>query len=264
MEVEMRARSVSELRQTLSGFRDSLVGAQTAALEGATVKLVSPGDYPVERIAGVDDSVNWIKATTEDRLYGLLATRVISFEKGRHYRMENACERCPKKYMHDVDLRRVEDGGDIVVWEFEDDDHRDRFKKDIPFEGMLGDKLVKWRMAYGEDEQLIERVSDGNPNAKTDELSLRTRIVEVEGINSNDISKWLESLGDERLELQDMMSEATHGVDLVVDTKCVWCNSSQEATIPFDLEFWIPVVARERDRRRDRRDKALMRAAQRR
>ena len=262
MKVEMRARSISELRETLKGFRDSICESHTAALEGATAKLVDVGDYPPDRVtASGGGGVKWSGATTEDRIYGLMATRIISFDKGAHYDMECTCERCDKKYMRKVNLHRVEDGGDIVVWGFDNEDHRKRFNEGIPFEGKLGDKLVKWRMAYGDDELLIERVAQGNPNAKTDDLNLRTRIVEVEGVHNNDVMKWIESLGDERIDLQDMMSEATHGVDLVIDTKCVWCNASQEATIPFDLEFWIPMVAAERNRRRRRRDKALMKAA---
>jgi len=262
MKVEMRGRSISELRETLKGFRDSICESHTAALEGATVRLVEIGDYPEGRIVAEDGvGVNWLKVTTEDRLFGLMATRIISFDKGANYQMECTCARCDKPYIRKVDLRPIDEGGEILVWNLEGEENLKRFKDGNPFEGKLRDKLIKWRMAYGEDEALIEKVSQSNPNAKTDDLTLRARIIEVEGLNNNDIMSWLSGLGDERIDLQDMMAETTHGVDLVVDTKCAWCHAAQEAAIPFDLEFWIPMVAAERNRRRRRRDKALLNQA---
>lgn len=263
MQVEMRARSISELRKTLDGFRDSIVESHTAALEGATVKLVSVGDYPEQRISGPEGSVNWMGATTEDRIFGLIATRIVSFDKGRHYQMGCYCERCDKKYTRLVDLRRVEDGGDLVCWGFEEEHNRLAFKEGRPFEGKIGEKLVKWRMAYGDDELLIERISQGDPNARTEELNLNSRIVDVEGMHRGDVLKWIETLGDERIALQEMMQEASAGVDTIIDTKCPWCHATGESTIPFDLEFWVPVVANERNRRKARRNKALKRARQR-
>jgi hypothetical protein len=261
MQVEMRARSISELRDTLRGFKDSIVSSHTAALKSATKRLVSIGDYPPGRVeASEGEGVNWLKATTEDRIFGLIATRIISFDAGKHYRMECTCERCDRKHTKNVDLRRIEDGGDLVCWDFEDEKHREAFKNGAPFEGKLGEKTVKWRMAYGEDELLIERLCQNNPKAKTDELNLNARIVEVSDMHRNDVMKWIESMGDERIDLQDLMAEATHGVDLVINVKCPWCNGPGESTIPFDLEFWIPMVATERDRRQRRRDKALLRA----
>ncbi|MCP4568960.1 MAG: hypothetical protein GY841_15400 [FCB group bacterium] len=257
MQVEMHGRSVSELRETLKGFKSSLVASQTAALEAASVKIISIGDYPEDRITKDDDQVNWEKATSEDRIYGLKATRLLSFSDGAHYKMENNCERCDKKFVKKVDLRRVEDGGDIVCWEFEYEEHRDAFKRGVPFEGKLRDRLIKWRLLYGEDEAQIERIAQNNPNANTSDLTFNMKIVEVEGMHRNDVDAWLKTLGDERIELQDMMAEASAGVDLVVDAQCPWCDCVQDATIPFDLEFWIPVVQTQRDRRRRRREKAL-------
>ncbi len=263
MRVEMRGRSISEMRTTLSNLRDSIVGTHSAALNAATVKLVDKGDYPEARITGKDGGVNWLKATSQDRIYGLIAIRILSFENGSHYRMDCNCDRCDKKYTHDVDLNRLEDGGDIVCWEFEHEEHREAFQNEVPFEGKLGDKAIKWRTSFGEDESLIERISQNNPKAKTDELSLNTRIVEIEGIDRNDVPKWIEGLGDERIEIEDIMSEATAGVDLVVDTQCPWCKRKEETSIPFDLEFWIPVVVSERNRRHKRKTRALAKAAKR-
>ena len=259
LQIEMKSRSISELRGTLEGFKNSIVESHTAALEASTVKLISVGDYPEDRITGDDGNVNWAKATSEDRLGGLIATRILSFSDGAHYKMDVNCSQCPKIFTKSVNLKRIEEGGDIVFWEFENEEHREAFKQGVPFEGKLGDKLVKWRMLYGKDEALIERIAQNNPDANTDDLTLNMRIVEVEGMHINDVDKWLKTLGDDRIELIDMMADASAGIDLVIDTSCPWCNSDQEAAIPFGLEFWIPVVAPQRDRRRRRREKALKR-----
>jgi len=262
MKVEMQGRSVAEFRSTLKGMRNSIVQSHTAALEAATAKLVDVGDYPESRILGPEDSVNWLQATTEDRIWGLIGTRVNSYGDGANYNMKVQCDRCPKSYTRRTDLRPIEDGGDLVIWGFEKDEHREAFKQGLPFEGKLGERGIKWRMAYGTDEELIEKLSKDNPNAETDDLNLNCRIVEVEGMHRNDVMSWIRKLGDDRIALTDLMSEASAGVDLVVDTRCPWCNSDGEATIPFDLEFWIPVVAAERDRRRRRKDAALIRMAE--
>jgi len=262
MQVEMKSRSVSELRATLKGFKNSLVASSTSALEAASVRLVSAGNYPEDRITKDNDQVNWAKATSEDRLWGLVATRILSFSAGAHYKMEVNCGNCSKNFQREVDLRRIEDGGEIVCWDFENEEHQVAFKKGIPFEGKLGDLTIKWRMLYGEDEALIENIAKGNPDVNTDELSLNIKIVEVEGKHRNDVEKWIKTLGDERIELQDMISEASAGVDLVIDVKCPWCDCEQESSVPFDLEFWIPVVAQERTRRRRRREKALKKTIQ--
>ncbi len=258
MKVEMRARSITKLRETLQKFKtDSIIGAQTAALQEATVKLVDVGDYLSDRIAGPDGSVNWIDATSEDRIAGLMATRIISFADGKHYKMECTCGRCDKKFVRNTDLRRIEDGGDIVYWNFEKEVDQRAFKEGRPFEGKLGDKLIKWRMLYGRDEELIERVSQNDPNAITEDLNLNARIISVEGIERNDVMGWISEIGDDRIGLEDMMSESSHGVDLTVDIKCPWCNNNDESSVPFDLEFWIPVVEKGKVLRRRRRNKAL-------
>lgn len=257
MKVKMRGISISEMRSMLQSFRVSIIGSHTDVLKTATVELVDVGDYPEEHIVGKDGTVDWLKATSEDRIWGIMSMRRISYPSGDSYKMAVNCNRCDKEFVRDVDLRSIEDGGDILVWEFENEEHRSAFKNGIPFEGRLGDKTIKWRMLYGEDEALIEKISTSNPNAATDELGMNARIVEVEGMHRNDVPAWVKTISSEWFDLTDMMAEATAGVDLMVEGRCPFCNAVDDYSVPFDLEFWIPAVQKTKDRRSRRRTAIL-------
>jgi hypothetical protein len=257
MKVKMRGRSISEMRDTLRGFRNSIVGSHTEALKASTIELVESGDYPEERIAGPDGTVNWGKATSEDRIFGIIAVRRLSYSSGNTYKMQVTCGRCDKEFVREVDLRTIEDGGDLLKWEFEDEEDRESFKHGIPFEGEVGGKLVKWRMLYGDDELLIEKIGSKDPNIKIEEIGMNMRIVDVEGIHRNDVPGWIKTLGDDWITLNEMMNETSAGVDLMVDGKCPWCNASKEYSVPFDVEFWVPAMQTTKLRRDRRRAAAL-------
>lgn len=262
MQVKMRGRSISEMRATLRGFRTSIVGSITEALKASTVELIDVGDYPEEHITTSDGSMNWQKATSEDRIYGQIGIRRVSYSSGDVYNMSVDCPRCDNGFIQEVDLRSIEDGGDILLWGFESEKNRESFKQGIPFSGEVGGKLVKWRMLYGEDEALIEKISKKNPKQDTEELGLNMRIVEVEGIHRNDVPGWIKSMGDDWIQLSEMMNEASAGVDLVVEGMCPHCNATGDYALPFDAEFWVPAVTRAKTRRDRRREKAMMKRSQ--
>lgn len=262
MKVKMRGRSISEMRTTLKGFRTSIVGSITEALKSSTVELVDVGDYPDARIVGPEGSVNWSKATAEDRIWGSIGIRRVSYSSGNSYNMSVNCTRCDNVFVNEVDLRSIDNGGDILIWEFEDEGDRKSFKEGLPFEGKICGKIVKWRMLYGDDEGLIEKIAKNNPQNDTEELGLNMRIVEVEGMDRNDVPGWLKTLGDDWIILTEMMNEASAGVDLIVEGRCPHCNASGDYTLPFDAEFWVPAIMSAKTRRDRRREKAMMKRNQ--
>lgn len=258
MQVKMRGRSISEMRATLRGFRTSIVSSITEALKASTVELIDVGDYPDDHIAGPDGTVKWGRATSEDRIFGQMAVRRLSYSSGDTYNMSVSCSRCDSEFVHEVDLRTMADGGDILTWEFEDEEDRKAFKSGIPFDGEVGDKLVKWRLLYGDDETLIEKIGKRDSNVDTMDLTLNSRIIEVEGIHRNDVPAWIKKLGDDWITLNEMMNEASCGVDLVVEAACPSCGHGGDYSIPFDAEFWVPAIVTAKAIRERRRQAAMM------
>ncbi len=249
MQVEMKGRSISGMKATVNDMMSSLVNAHTKALEDATAKLVDPGPYDPEEIAGPNDTVKWLDALSEDRLYGLIATRLVTYPEGHIYQMEIACMRCPNKTPHKTDLRNEPDG-DLLVYEMPEE-ALEKFKQGEPFEVTVLDKKVTWKQLTGKHERIVEKLARQEPNADTDDLAMGLRIIEIEGLHRNDKMDWIKGLGAERITMQDDMSEQTCGVDTVIDVVCQHCKSRFEAALPFDADFWVP-LQKFRDRRRRR------------
>jgi hypothetical protein len=253
LQVELKGRSITGMKETVNQMSTSLVDAHTKALQDATVKMIDPGPYDQSKIADSNGRIQWLNALSEDRLYGLIATRLVTYPEGNLYNMQIACLRCPNKTPHQANLLNEPDG-DLLVYEMPEESY-ELFKSQQPFEVSVEGQKVLWRQLTGKDEKLIEKLARQDPNADTDDLAMGLRIIEIEGVHANDKMDWIKGLGAERLELQDDMSEQTCGVDTVIDVVCQHCKSRFEAPLPFDADFWVP-LQKFRDRRRQRLKKA--------
>jgi hypothetical protein len=254
MQVELQGRSISSMKKTIEKMRGGMVATQTEALQDATVRLVEPGYYKNERIAS-GGRVNWDNALSEDRVYGLLATRCVSYTDGHEFNMEISCGNCGVRMPWFYDLRPVNDGGELVVYHFTEEDG-EIFRSGEPFEGVFMGKKIKWGMLSGHDEGVIEKLGMQDPDLDTDDLSLAMRIKELEGVDPSDKVQWISELGEERLELQEMMEDHGCGLDTMMSVFCKTCQTRDETPLPFGIaDFWVPLT-KIRKRRRERSAKA--------
>ena len=235
-------------------MRGGMVDTQTEALKDATVRLVDPGYYKQESISS-NSVVDWGKAITEDRLYGLIATRVVSYTNGHEYNMEISCSHCGGKLAWYYDLRPVsEEGGELVVVNFTEK-NGEIFRSGEPFEMDFMGKKIKWKMLTGQEESVIEKLGLQDPDMDTDDLSMAMRLKEVEGVDPTDKVSWIANMGEERLDLQTMMEDSACGLDTVMEVFCKACQTRNESPLPFDADFWVP-LGKLRKKRRERAAKA--------
>ena len=257
MRVEMRGRSIAEMKATLKAMVSGTTEAATNALTASTVKLVDQGPYP-DNIKAEDGGVNWGKALAGDRLAGLVNMRIVSYApKGHIYDMMLQCKRCPEQFGWSADMR-PEPEGDILVYQFEEE-ARKRFTEGKPSEYTVAGKVVTFVPHLAEHEKQTESLAKNEDDV--DEIGLLFRIQSVkdaetgEEMHRNDIRAWLGNLGLELQVLQEAMAEADCGIDTTIDVYCPKCMSKYETALPFvAADFWVPQT-----RMRDRRQKALAR-----
>lgn len=254
MQVEMKGRSISAMKKTIEKMGGGMVGTQTSALEDATLRLVNPGFNDPGKIAS-GTGVNWPNALAEDRVYGLIATRIVSYEKGYEYNMEISCSYCGNRIGWYFNLHpHDQEEGELLVYPFAPE-NGEIFKSGEPFEIEFMEKKIKWNMLTGKDEDVIEKLGMQDPDLDTDDLSLAMRLKEIEGVDPNDKVAWVEDLGEERLDLQGMMEEQGCGIDTIMEVFCKSCQKRSEQPLPFDADFWVP-LDKVRKRRRARSAKA--------
>jgi len=253
MQVEMRGRTISAMKRTIEKLRGGLVDAHTEALEDATVKLIDAGDYPHNTISNAQGGVQWMNAIAEDRIYGLLATRMVTYKDGHEYNMELACLRCNERLGWSEDIRTAPEGS-LVIYHMTEENAK-IFKSGEPFELNFMGKQIKWKMLVGKDESVIEKLGRQDPDVDTDDLSLAMRLKEIEDVNVSDKVSWVASLGEERLDLQALMEEQACGLDTMMDVFCTQCQGRFEHPLPFDADFWVP-LGKIRKRRRARSARA--------
>jgi hypothetical protein len=231
----------------------SITDAFTDALKDATVRLVDTGDNPPENVQGKSGGVNWLTASSEDRIYGLKALRILSYPEGHKASLEISCQRCPERFVWNADLRDMPEG-DIAVFRM-DEEAAERYRAGELFEIDVAGKHIKFRMLTGKDEKSIEQIGRRDPDTDTQEIQTAMQLVEVEGVHPNDKRSWLRGLGEESVDLQISMAEASFLIDTVIEVYCPHCRSRFETMVPFgQADFWIPLekarTARQRMRER--------------
>jgi hypothetical protein len=249
LEVEMKGESISSMKKTYENCQKGIVKAFTGILDKCTVKLVSTGIYP-DDIKSFDDRVNWSKALSDDRMFGLVEIRKLSFasQEGK-YEFQMACHHCPSTFIWTADLE-PEPNGDLLTYEMPEES-QDVFKSGSLFEDEFAGKIIKWSPLLGEQEAILEKLGKSNPDLDTDDMSMNLMIKEISGLHTNDKMKWIQRLGDEKEELQDMMAERVCGLDLTVEVHCPHCKMKYDAALPFGVDFWVP-LKKVRSRRRER------------
>lgn len=256
MQVEMKGRSVSQMRATMKSAGRSIADALTEALRDSTVRLVDTGDNPPDHVQGSNGGVDWLGACIEDRIYGLKSLRILSYPEGHKAAVQIACQRCPERFGWNVDLRDYPEG-DLLITHL-DDEAAEKYRAGEPFEIDVAGKHIKYRMLNGKDEKSIEKLGRRDPDMDTIEVQTAMQIIEIDGVHPNDKRAWLRKLGEEAIDLQVAMAEAAFICDTTVEVYCPHCQTRFEIMVPFgQADFWIP-LEKARTARQRLREKLLV------
>jgi len=222
----------------------------TSILNSCTEQVHSP--VPAFYSLSKEGNLDWMKVLTGDRLYALVQLRILSL--GSKYEFTVHCERpyCPRMIHWKVDLDE-----DIPVLDLPDES-LEALSANKPLSFKLPDSgnVVKFVLPTAEIEERLMKMEDNQFQTKITAQRLLHRIVDIEGVEPNDRSTFLDKMDiDELAELQIAMDDADCGIDTNIIVQCGGCKASQEVSLPFGLTFWLPSTL-ERNRRRRRRSRS--------
>lgn len=199
-------------------------------LDACWVETNNPGPYePTD--SGHPD---WREVLQGDRFVALIAIRAATY--GSDYEFRVSCSACRERIEWRIDLH-----ADLKVKPIRPED-LERFRRGELFEAQAGGYMIKYSLPIGRDEERIGKLmqkaaADHTPIS----TALRTRIVEVEGLSTGQIQKFLGglSLRDAR-RLQHEFEAHNCGVETSVQIDCPHCGEVQDVDVPFGRTFWMP------------------------
>lgn len=198
-------------------------------LKSVWLQTTSPGPYA--------EPVNLQKVLQCDRFYIMLQSRIITF--GAEYTFPVQCSHpgCRHKFEWTEDLNRLR-------MKSLPDKSKEVFLASNRFQTTLDGKQVEFKLITGEDEAKMAKFS-GKARDKLVSVSLASRIVQVEGVDSNDRMKWIENLdmGEVR-ELLEQLDEVDGGVETTIEVECPACLNMMELELPFERDFYMPRLRR--------------------
>jgi hypothetical protein len=226
-------------------------------LDSCLVEWVELGPYRLDPEA---------KPSIKDFLMGdkfvmMVELRLITYRDGNLYTINDV--ECPS--------------GSCPPFDFEVDIKRDMMHRDLtpedaatfaegkPFECTIDGHVVTFSLADGRTEERLEKLHKQHPGRPM-ACTLRSRIVDVEGVDRRDIMDWLDGnngeskqfdgLGGQECEdLRDAMDLHECGIDTEVLMECPHCGREAYIDVPFDSGFLLPskgILARKKQRRRGR------------
>lgn len=229
----------------------TLEQALEQALDRCTVQVVDPGPYRFLAEGGRPD---WHRMLSGDRVEAMLALRRLSYTNGHLYVVENVTCACGTVWDHEFDIDLDLDRKELP------EESRRRMIAGEPMEATIADHAVQFVLQTGETEDLFDKLKRQKEGRKM-AAGLRSRIVDVSGVERRDIMDWLDGnngsssrfaglTSDEAEELRAAFDEADCGVDTEVEAECPECSRFVRFALPFDAIFFPGRKIRERKRAR--------------
>lgn len=179
------------------------------------------------------EKVKWDDVLICDRFLTLIRIRLATYP-GEDYPITSYCERpdCGEKIEWDVPLEKL-------PVKMLPDESLKIFAEDNRFKVKFGGKNVFFKLSTGKDEKKAQRfLQKQDPDLLA---AIRTRIVEVEGMDRLDITEFLEDCGFADLrQLLEKFEEVDGGVETDITIQCTHCDAEQVIALPFDEEFFMP------------------------
>ena len=240
-----------------SGFRAEIRGLKTreanvlaaggAAKKGSAVDEVlracvesveDPGPYEIAK----DGKPTWDKVLVADRMALLIRVRIETYGADYTFRMQCKSASCRQGFDHEMDLEQ-----DVVVKPVPPESiecfaANNRFTHTL---GSTGRDVVFQLMTTGL-EKASERLVKQN-RGRVITAALATRIVSIDGVDSNDKLRFLDDLPmRDTDELLVALDAVDGGVETTLETDCPHCGTTQEFELPFGQEFWLPQKTKSR------------------
>jgi len=208
---------------------------------------VNPGDRPVTR-----------SLLMGDKFVLMIELRKITYRDGEKYPIHGV--ECPSGscplFDYEVDLET-----DLVRRDLDEEDLAVVVSGE-PFSCEIAGKKITFTLASGKTEEALEKLVKHNPG-RAMSCALRSRIVDVEGVERRDILDWLDGnnghsktfdgLGGQECEdLRDAFDLHECGVDTEVAIECPHCGREEMLDLPFDSGFLLPskgIKERKKNRR---------------
>jgi hypothetical protein len=192
-----------------------------------------------------DDPLDWDQVLQGDRTFLLLAIRTATH--GPEYVFKPQCPSpgCLRRFEWSIDLR---EGLNVRTLT---EASKAKFKAGNQFVAIIpstGEK-VTYRLPVGLDEKRAALMQQqGKQQLLT--LSLRMRIDAIEGVETQNIRKFLGGMQlSDANALLEQFDENDCGVDTRIEVECDTCSTEFDVELPFDQGFFFPSRARQSARK---------------
>jgi hypothetical protein len=226
---EVRAFKVHEANMLADPRQQRSATSFDKVLEGCWLRTLDPSVYTFEK------APVWSEILVADRFAALVGVRIATYGAEYDFHVNCTDPSCRKRFPWFVNLEE-----DLVHKDVPKESLAKFVGGDNRFKHTLGGKTVWHKLLTGADEALnaarIREFRDQSISA-----GIAARIVEVEGVEDNDLLEWLAQLDmGEVVELMDAFDEVDGGIDTEITVRCQHCELEQEVELPFGKEFFLP------------------------
>jgi len=274
--VTLRGPTIDDQMTFHASIGDGLPAAITRILTTCTASVEDAGPWGVaptkDAAAPPACTVDWARVPSGLRLQAMMTLKIHSkAQDGHKMDVDLVCGACRKEdaaFRAAVDIRSIEDGGELL-WHEPDDPAAvlDAIVRGGTLPATVAGVSVQLRAPTGLGE---EKIADAARNlrgefptdeARAAELALRGRALQVaavQDVHPNDILRWVRKLPEDAYgELEAAIEAIDWGIDLSFQVTCPH-GHPMEAEVPFALIFRRPQRAMA-DLRARQRQRALAR-----
>lgn len=234
--IEFRALTLREENILASARGRKQESALDSVLSACVVQIVDAGPY-----RDLGQRVDWDKMLQGDRFVAMVKLRVISYREGETYSFMTQCPECGQRSEQSVNLNT-----ELPIQPLSEE-ARDALVNDTPFTVEVGGSKITYSLSYGAHAKRFEKLREQNPKRPM-AAALRSRILEVDGIEKRDIMNWLDGeagghdglTSDEAEDLREAFDRVDCGIDTEVEVECPKCWASYVLSLPFDDGFFLP------------------------
>jgi len=223
---------------------DILANASGAKKMPAMInKLLTAAVETVEDHGPYSAPLDWDRVLVGDRTYLLLQIRKATLGAEYLFKAQCGAGGCNNRFEWEVNL------DDMPVSSLTDA-QRAAYKNANRYETALLDGTpVFFNLPVGADEKRALALKSQHRDSLVS-LSLRMRIEEIQGVNKNDMRKYIEEmpLGVAN-DLIGKFDEVDCGVETTIEIECNECYALSDVTLPFDQNFFFPTQSSSRKRK---------------
>lgn len=246
--IEFRALTLKEENILASSRGRRQHSALDRVLSACVVQVHDAGPYK-----DLGQKPDWDKMLQGDRFVAMIRLRVISYREGEDYQFKTTCPDCKKRTEQSINLL-----SELPVRPLSEE-AMEAMVNGAPFTAEIAEAKVTYSLSFGEHAKRAEKLREQNPK-RTMAAALRSRILEVEGVDKRDILDWLDGehgdfpglTSDDAEDLRDAFDRVDCGIDTEIEVECPSCWAVWSLSLPFDDGFFLP--QRGRKKRRQERE----------